>query len=267
MAFIRTNDGTNLFYRDWGRGEPIVFAASQSVSSDVWSYNLPFFVEHGFRCIAFDRRGHGRSDEPSDGYDIDTLANDIGSIIDRLELRDVTLVGHSLGGAEVIRYAARRGGQRVGRAVLLAPTAPFMLKTDDNSEGMDRALFDAARKAWTEDFPQWVARNARPFFTPDTSPELVQWGVSLLLPIPLFVQLRVARTAAETDLRSDLARLSIPTLFVHGEADASVPFAFGQRAAAMVRGSRFLGYPGAAHGLFITHAERFHRDAIAFFRS
>jgi pimeloyl-ACP methyl ester carboxylesterase len=121
MAFIRTSDGTNLFYRDWGRGEPMVLVASQSVSSDLWTYNVPFFTEHGLRCITFDRRGHGRSDQPASGYDIDTLAADLSAVLDELDLDGVTLVGHSLGGVEVLRYLARHRVHRVRRAVLLRP--------------------------------------------------------------------------------------------------------------------------------------------------
>jgi pimeloyl-ACP methyl ester carboxylesterase len=268
MTFIRTSDGTNLYYRDWGSGEPIVFVASQSVSSDLWNYNLPFFADQGFRCIAFDRRGHGRSDEPGTGYDIDTLARDLGTVVSKLELGPVTLVGHSLGGAEVIRYAAQqRGSGRIRRVVLLAPTAPFMTKTDDNPDGRDRSVFEGLRRQWTQDFPRWIAENARPFFTPESSPELLQWGASLMGATPLYVHLRVAQVAAGTDLRGDLARIDVPALFVHGERDASVPFALGKLAASMVPGSSFVAYSDAAHGLLVTHAARMHRDVLEFVRS
>jgi non-heme chloroperoxidase len=275
MAFIQTTDGTNLFYRDWGKataqgsgkGEAMLFVASQSVSSDMWNYNVPFFADGGFRTIAYDRRGHGRSDQPGEGYDMETLVGDLRAVIERLDLRDLVLVGHSMGGAEVIRYLSRYAGDRVRRAVLLSPTAPFMTRTDDNPEGVDPALFESTRLAWKKDFPGWVADNAAPFFTPETSPALTKWGVGLLASMPLYLQLRIARTTTGTDLRRDLARIAVPTLFLHGELDASVPIAFGRRAAALVPGSRFKAYHDAAHGLPITHADRANKDILEFVRA
>jgi pimeloyl-ACP methyl ester carboxylesterase len=177
------------------------------------------------------------------------------------------LVGHLLGGAEVIRYLSRYAGDRVRRAVLLSPTAPFMIRTDDNPEGIDPALFESTRLAWKRDFPGWVADNAAPFFTPDISAALTKWGVELLSSMALYLQLRISRTTTGTDLRRDLARIAVPTLFLHGELDASVPIAFGRRAAALVAGSRFNAYQDAAHGLPVTHADRANKDILEFVRA
>jgi len=267
MAFIETRDGTRLFYRDWGKGDAVVLVASQSVSCDIWNYNVPRFVESGMRSITFDRRGHGRSDQPAGGYDIDTLAEDLGAVLRRLELRDVTLVGHSLGGAEVIRYLGTHPDSCVRRAVLIAPTAPWMTKAEDNAAGIDAVVFDAIRAEWKEDFARWVADSKRPFFAPETSEALMSWGERLMLDIPLHVQLEVSKSSMNSDLRADLRAIAVPTLVLHGELDVSVPAAFGRATADLVRGARFKLYEGAAHGVFITHAARVHRDILEFIQS
>jgi len=264
MAFLETGDGTKLFYRDWGEGAPVVLAASQAVSCDMWSGSVPYFTERGMRCITFDRRGHGRSEAPSGGYDIDTLADDLRALLARLDLRDVTLVGHSLGGAEVIRYLGRHGSHRVRRAVLLAATAPFMTKTADNPEGLEPAMFDAVRATWRRDFPGWVADAAPPFFACATSKAMNDWAVSLMLETQLDVLLRVSHASTASDLRADLRKIDVPTLVLHGDLDASVPVSFGRRTADLVRGSTFKRYADAAHGLFITHADRVFGDILEF---
>src|SRR4051794_16214475 len=162
MAFIEAARNIQLFYRDWCKAaEPklaqtLVFVASQSLPSDIWNYNIPFFTDLGFRCVAFDRRGHGRSDAPSTGYDIDTLARDLGSVIERLELTNVTLVGHSLGGAEVVTYLSRYAeAGRVRRAVLIAPTTPCIPAAPDYPQGFDPALVSAQEAGWRTDFTRW----------------------------------------------------------------------------------------------------------------
>jgi non-heme chloroperoxidase len=265
MALIETRDGTKLFYRDWGHGNPVVFVASQAVPGDIWNFNVPPLVEDGMRCITFDRRGHGRSDEPGYGYDIDTLADDLRAVITGLDLRDVTLVGHSLGGAEVIRYLGKYNDDpRVRRAVLLAPTAPWMTKTADNPEGIEPAALEAVRSEWRRDFPRWVADNKRAFLAPETSEALEGWAERLMLAMPLYPLLQVSRTSMNTDLRADLRAIRVPTLVLHGDRDASVPVAFGKTAADLIPGGRFKLYEGAAHGLFLTHAARVHSDILEF---
>jgi pimeloyl-ACP methyl ester carboxylesterase len=267
MAFIETRDGTRLFFRDWGKGAPVVLVASQAVSCDVWNYNVPALIESDMRCVSFDRRGHGRSDQPGGGYDIDTLAEDLGSVLRQLDLRDVTLVGHSLGGGEIIRYLGRHDHEgRVRRAVLIAPTAPFLTKTPDNPGGIDASAFDAVRAQWRIDFPRWVSDGARPFFAPETSEALLRWGERLIADMPLHVLLQVSNCSMNCDLRADLRAIAVPTLVLHGDLDASVPVAFGKATADMIRSARFVHYERAAHGVFVTHAAQVNRDIVDFVR-
>src|ERR1700722_4101671 len=193
MALIETRDGTKLFYRDWGQGDVVVFVASQAVPGDIWNYNVPPLVESGLRCVTFDRRGHGRSDEPGHGYDIDTLADDLRAVLVGLDLRDVTLIGHSLGGAEVIRYLGKHhDDHRVRRAVLLAPTAPWMTKAADNPDGIEPVAIEGLRTEWRRDSARWVADNKRAFVAPETSEALANWAERLLLAMPLHLLLQVS---------------------------------------------------------------------------
>ena len=200
MALLETRDGTRLFYRDWGQGEAVVFVASSSFPSDIWNYNVPPLVESGMRCIAFDRRGHGRSDEPTGGYDLDTLAEGLHAVLARLDLRGATLVGHSLGGAEVIHYLARCPDEgRVRRAVLMAPTAPLMAKQADNPEGIEPAAFEAVRAGWKTDFARWVAQA-----------ELGAPSPHATRPPAILVPVQLRRDGLVLDLFTTIATLGTP---------------------------------------------------------
>jgi pimeloyl-ACP methyl ester carboxylesterase len=208
------------------------------------------------RCVAFDRRGHGRSPDPGRGYDMDTLADDLAAVLEQLDLRNVTLVGHSMGGAEVIRYLARHGSGRVRQVVLLAPAAPCLTTSADNPYGLPAAAHEQIRQTWIRDFPKWVADNAAAFYTPDTSPEMVAYGQRMILECPLPVVLACNRALAAADLRADCAKVTVPTLVIHGDADRSAPLEItGKRVAALIPGARLEVLPGAPHGLFTTHAE------------
>jgi non-heme chloroperoxidase len=271
MAILEATDGTQLFYRDWctaaepRRAETLVFVASQSMPSDIWSYNIPFFTDRGMRCVAFDRRGHGRSDAPSRGYDIDTLACDLGSVLERLELQRVTLVGHSLGGGEVVRYLSRYAQPgRVARAVLIAPTTPRVLAAPDYPQGLPVAALNAVTAGWRTDFARWIDDNKRAFFAPETSNALVDWGARLMESMPMFVQFEISRTTQSLDLRADLPKLQLPTLLIHGDLDRSLPIEFALDTAARLPQVRFERYRDGAHGVFITHSERVHRDMLDF---
>jgi non-heme chloroperoxidase len=268
MPFIETRDRTKLYYRDWGEGPALVFVASQAVPSDIWTHLSARFAESGMRCVAFDRRGHGRSDQPSVGYDLDTLADDLRAVLAQLDLRDVTLVGHSLGGAEVVRYIGKYpGDRRVERAVLLAPTTPFMTRTDDNPDGVDPATFEALRDAWRRDLPRWVREGVPPFFAVPTSEPFMAWVERLFLDIPLHVLLQCSKSSMNSDLRADLRSIRIPTLVLHGDRDVSVPLSFGKATAALLPNGTLKVYEGAAHGLFLTHPDRIQRDITDFQRS
>jgi len=264
-ALIETADGTRLFYRDWGSGKPVVFLHSWGCNSEMWGYQMAELLDHGERCVAFDRRGHGRSDDPGRGYDADTLADDLAAVMEVLNLRNATLVGHSMGGGEIVRYLSRHGSDRVAKVVLLAPTTPFLTKTADNSIGLDATAFESTRGLWRRDFPKWVGDLAPPFFVADTSPEMKRWLIEMLLETPLPVLLACNHVVAETDYRPDLRAMRTPTLVIHGDKDVSAPLDLtGRPTAALIPGAKLTVYEGAPHGLFLTHMARLNHDLLAF---
>jgi pimeloyl-ACP methyl ester carboxylesterase len=264
-SFIERKDGTALFYRDWGAGQPIVFVAGAGVPSAMWAYQMVPLAQAGFRCVAFDRRGHGRSSDPGRGYDFDTLADDLAAVIETLDLRGVMLVGHSMGCGEIVRYLTRHGSDRVARVALIAPTTPFLLKTADNPGGVDRAVFEKLRAGWLVDYPRWLAENARPFVVAETSEAIIQWCMDLMLQTSLQAVVECNVAVTETDFREELARISVPVLVVHGTADVSAPLELtGRRTAELITRCELEVYEGAPHGLFLTHIERLHRDLLRF---
>jgi non-heme chloroperoxidase len=267
-AEIRARDGVRLFHRDWGEGAAVVFAASWALSSEMWAYQVAHLSESGARCISYDRRGHGRSDVAGSGYDMDTLADDLAAVIEQLGLRDVTLVGHSMGCAEIIHYLGRHGSARVKRVALLAPAAPYLVRTPDNPYGAPRAYFDGRMAEWAKDFPKWAADNKAPFFTPQTSPAMTDWLMDQMLETPLPVVIASFRALLGTDVRPDLARIDKPTLILQGTKDASAPLEItGARVAAGVKGAELKVYDGAPHGLFVTHMDQVNRDLEAFIKA
>jgi non-heme chloroperoxidase len=267
-SFIHRKDGTALFYKDWGTGTPVVFVNSAGLNCDMWAYQMVPLTARGMRCVAFDRRGHGRSSDPGRGYDFDTLADDLAAVIDALDLRNVTLVGHSMGCSEITRYLTRHGSARIARVVMLAPVTPFLLKTADNPEGIDRSLFQALRTQWLRDYPKWIADNTPPFFVAETSPEMQRWGASMLLTTSLQAQIECNVATTETDFREELKRIKVPVLVIHGTKDVSAPFALtGQRTAKLIPGCELKVYEGAPHGLFITHMERVNEDLLRFMKA
>jgi pimeloyl-ACP methyl ester carboxylesterase len=267
-AMIRAKDGTRLFHRDWGEGRPVVFVASWALGSEMWAYQVAHLSDAGFRCIAFDRRGHGRSDVPAGGYDMDTLADDLASVIDGLGLTEIDLVTHSMGGAEVARYLARHGTSRVRKVAMLAPAGPCLVQKPDNPYGAPRALFDQRIVEWKADFPKWARDNQAPFFTPATSQPMQEWLVAQMLATPTPVAIAAFRALIEADVRPDLAKVDRPALILHGDRDASAPLEItGRRFAAGIRGADLEVYPGAPHGLFVTHMDRVNRDLETFLKA
>lgn len=263
--FIVARDGTRLFWREWGRGRPILFLSSLALPSNMWDYQLMAFASHGFRCIAFDRRGHGRSDIPPGGYDYDTLADDVSVIIEALDLRDLTLVSHSMAGGEIIRYLSRHGSSRVGRIVLLATTTPFLLKTDENPNGVAKEALDSLWAGWRKDYPQWVAENVDPFFVPETPRAIKAWMVNLVTQITVPVAVACSQALAFADFRDEMESIVTPALVIHGDRDASAPLALtGKPSAALIPHCRLKIYEGAPHGLMYTHADRLHADMLRF---
>jgi non-heme chloroperoxidase len=265
-GFIRTRDGVALAYRAWGTGRPVLFLHSWAVSSDIWNYQMLPLSEQGLRCIAYDRRGHGRSSDPGRGFDFDTLADDLAAVIEALDLHEVTLVGHSLAAGEMVRYLTRHGAGRIARVAFICPAAtPFPLKTADNPNGVDGAVFAQFRHDILHDFPKWLDDNAAPFFVPETSQPMIAWLKAMMLQTSMKAVIDCNRAGTTTDFRAELPRITVPALVVHGDRDASAPLELtGRPTAQLIPGARLEVYAGAPHGLFITHMERLTADLLHF---
>ncbi len=263
---VTADDGTPLFHKDWGGGPPVVLVHGWALQSDFWEYLMMGLVGEGFRAVAYDRRGHGRSGDPGTAFDYDRLADDLRALIDALDLRAITLVGHSMGGGEVIRYLSRHGAGRVARAVLIAPTAPLIVKAPDYPDGIDKAGLDALRVALSKDRAKWIGDNHEGNWAGGASPELMEWGRRMPLQCSLKAMVDATHVMTETDFRAELRRIAVPTLVVHGTADRSIPVTFGRLAVSLLPHGRIEEYEGAPHGLPITHGSRLLRDMIAFMR-
>ena len=265
--FVETNDGQRLFCRDLGSGRPVVLIHGWTLSSEIWQGQIDQLAAQGLRAIAYDRRGHGQSSKPETGYDYHRLAEDLATILDRLDLRDAILVGHSMGAGEVVRYLARFGGQRVARVMLVAPTTPFSLKTTDNPEGVERQIYDKAVAALQADRVGYLKAGTPAFIGANPDPKVVDWVMAIALQASLQAQIQCLRAFSETDFRPDLEAVTLPTLIVYGTADSpSIPVS-ARRTHAAIAGSRLEIYEGAPHAVFLTNAERFNRDLLAFARS
>ncbi|MFE5243058.1 MULTISPECIES: alpha/beta fold hydrolase [unclassified Streptomyces] len=269
MNYVTTADGTRIFYKDWGTGRPVVLSHGWPLNSDSWEAQQLFLAEHGYRAIAHDRRGHGRSTQTWHGNEMDTYADDLAALLDHLDLQEVTLVGFSTGGGEITRYIGRHGTARVAQAVLVAAVPPLMVRREDNPDGVPVAIFDGLRADSIADRSQLYKDLADgPFFNHPTSP------VSQGMRDAFWLQSMAAghRNAYEsvaafsaTDFRGDLARFDVPTLVIHGDADQVVPFEVGGRAsAALVKDAELLVYPDAPHGLTDTHKQILCEDLYAF---
>lgn len=264
---VTTRDKCRLAYIDRGAGKPVVFVHGWSMGSAIWSLQTNWLATRGLRVLAYDKRGHAGSDKPADGYDFDTLASDLAAMLDQLDLTEVTLIGHSMGAGEVARYLARYGGKRVARAVLVAPTTPFALKTDDNPEGIDRAVYDKMAAAIESDRPTYLATAAPGFFGRNAEPESVDWGMAIALKASPTALIKCLRAFSETDFRADMRAFTVPTLVLYGTGDVPGIASNARRTAAAIAGSRLEPYEGAPHGLFLTDPERFNRDVLGFVRS
>lgn len=264
--FIHTTDDVKLFYRSWGEGKPLVFLAGWTLNSDMWAYQMAPLVKQGFLCIAYDRRAHGRSSDPGRGYDFDTLANDLATVLEALELTDVTLIAHSFASGEMVRYVTRFGPSRLARLVFVAPAAtPFLLKTADNPNGVDGEFFEQLRTAFLKSFPDWAESNAEPYFIPGTSRAIKDWTIRMMTQTSLQAAIELNRTQTTTDFRKELTQIKLPTLILHGDRDASAPLELtGRPTAALIPGARLKVYEGGPHGLYFTHAERLNQDLLEF---
>lgn len=274
MPYVTTDDGAQIFYTDWGAaGSPVVLSHGWPLNSDAWAAAARFLAEHGHRAIAHDRRGHGRSSRTWHGNEMDTYADDLALLIDHLDLADATLVGHSTGGGEIVRYLGRHGSARVAKLVLVSAVPPLMLRTDDNPEGLPIDVFDGIRAGEASDRSQLYRDLADgPFFgnnrNNDVSPGVRDafWLQSMACGHRAAYECIAAFSA--TDFRDDLAKVDVPTLVIHGDDDQIVPFEVGgKRSAAMVDGARLLVYENGAHGLPDTERDRLHADLLAFIDS
>ena len=272
-SYIETRDGTRLFYKDWGTGKPVVFIHGWALGADMWEYQMPYLAGEGLRCIAYDKRGCGRSGQPWGGYDFETFADDLAAVIDQLHLHEVTLVGHSMGCGDITRYLSRHGAGRVARAALVAPTTPFILKTADNPEGLDKSVFDNIVAELGRDRPRFLAAGAPAFFgrggpNSPISPEMIQWAVGLFFQASPKAMTDMIRAMSETDFRKDLHAFTVPTLVIHGDADQGAPIDLtGRKTAEAISGSQLKVYESAAHGLFITEKDLLNADLLAFIQS
>ncbi|MET7552397.1 alpha/beta fold hydrolase [Streptomyces sp. NPDC005133] len=274
MAFITTADGTEIFYKDWGSGQPIVFSHGWPLTADAWDPQLNFVADNGFRAVAHDRRGGGRSGQPWVGNDLDTYADDLASLIEALDLRDVILVGHSTGGGEVARYIGRHGTGRVSKAVLLSAIPPLMLKTEANPEGLPLEVFDEIRAGVATDRSQFYRDLSETFYGANREGSTVSQGTRdafwlWSMQVGIKSAYDCVRAFSETDLTEDLKRFDVPTLIVHGDDDQIVPIvAAGEKSSKLVKDATFKVYPGAPHGLAMVpvFADRFNADLLEFAR-
>ena len=266
-TFVETRDGQQLFYRDIGTGKPVVFVHGWTLSSAIWRGQLDWLAGNGLRAVAYDRRGHGQSTKPPSGYGYDTLSDDLAAVLDRLDLRDVTLVGHSMGGGEVVRYLSRHGGRRIARVLLVAPTTPYALKTADNPEGLDRAIYDKLVAALEANRPAYLQAGMPAFLGANPDRETAAWAMAIAVQATLDAQVQCLRAFAETDFRPDLRAVTMPTRIVYGTADAPIIPVHARRTHEGIAGSRLETYEGAPHALFVTDRDRFNNELLEFAQS
>ena len=265
-GYIRIDDDTALHYRDWGDGAPLVFLSGWTLNADMWNYQCAPLAAAGLRCVAYDRRGHGRSSDPGRGYDYDTLADDLEAVLAARDLARVTLVGHSFASGEIVRYLSRHGSRRVAGIVLVSPAStPYLLKTADNPDGLDASLFEASIDEMLTSFPDWISRRAEAYFSPGTSRTVIQWTADMMLGTSFCAAVQLPRVQMVTDFRRELAALDVPALVLHGDCDASAPLEItGRPTAAALERATLKVYEGGTHGMYFNHAARVNDDIRAF---
>lgn len=271
MTTFTTSDGTEIYYKDWGKGSPVVFSHGWPLSSDSWEAQMLFLAANGFRCIAHDRRGHGRSSQPWQGNDMDTYADDLSELLEELDLDDVVLIGFSAGGGEVARYIGRYGGKRVAKVVLVAAVTPFLMKTTWNPIGIPQSKYDENRAKSTADRSQFYKDIASgPFYGANRAGATVSQGVMDRFWLQGITAghkntLDCIKAFSETDFSADLEKFTFPTLIIHGDDDQIVPIALSAlRVASIVDKSILKIYKGAPHGLTDTHKDQLNTDLLAF---
>jgi len=272
MPTITTKDGTEIYYKDWGKGPVVTFSHGWPLDSDAWDGQMLFLAQNGYRCVGVDRRGHGRSSQSSSGNDMNGYADDLAAVIEALDLRDATLVGHSTGGGEVARYIGRHGTERVAAAVLVAAVPPLMLKTAANPEGLPIDVFDKLRSDLVKNPSQFYKDLAIPFYGANRPGAKVPQGTLdqfwlWSMQAGLKNAYESIKAFSETDFTEDLKKFDVPTLVLHGEDDQIVPVKdSAKKSARLIKGAKEIYYPGAPHGLTATHQDRVNADLLAFFK-
>ncbi|MEW2071793.1 alpha/beta hydrolase [Streptomyces sp. NPDC007346] len=269
MSTFTTTDGTAIFYKDWGSGRPVVFSHGWPLNADAWDNQLRILAESGYRAIAHDRRGHGRSDQPWQGNDMDTYADDLAQLVDHLGLEDAVVVGHSTGGGEVVRYLGRHGTGRVAKAVLLGAVPPLMLKTDANPDGLDREVFDGLRDGVRTDRSEFYRELSQEFYGTEDDATVSQGLLDAFWLMSMAAGSKAAYDCveqfSETDFTEDLKRIDIPVLVAHGDEDQIVPIgASAHKSAQLLPNATLKVYPGAPHGLNGAFEEEFTADLLDF---
>jgi non-heme chloroperoxidase len=273
MGTITAKDGTQLYYKDWGEGPAITFSHGWPLSSDAWDGQMLFLAQNGFRVVAHDRRGHGRSSQASSGNDMNGYADDLATVIEALNLRNATLVGHSTGGGEVARYIGRHGTARVAKAILIAAVPPIMVKSAANPEGLPLEVFDGLRKGILEDRSQFYKDLAPMFYGANRPGAKVSQGTLdqfwlWSMQAGLKNAYESIKAFSETDVTEDLKKFDVPTLVLHGEDDQIVPVNDSARKSArLIKGAKDIYYPGAPHGITATHQNQVNADLLTFIKA
>lgn len=271
MPYVKTRDGTDIYVKDWGQGRPVVLIHGWPLSSDSWDPQSMALADAGFRVIAYDRRGFGRSGQPWNGYDYDTLADDLADVMEAAGVTDgAALVGFSMGGGEVARYMSRHGGKGVAAAGLISSVVPYMLKSDDNPNGVPEKKLQEIGDQVTKDRQTFLRSFFKDFYgvgmiSHPVSDEMLDWSWNIAMQASLRSTLECAKAFGHTDFRPDLSAFNVPTLVLHGTSDATVPIdATGRRAAEQIASAQLVEYDGAPHGLFATHGDRLTEDLLTF---
>ena len=277
MNFIETSPigsgkSIKLHYADLGTGKPVVFIHGWPLNHEMWEHQLSELPHHNLRCIAYDRRGFGKSERPWESYDYDTLADDLKAIIDGLDLNDVTLVGFSMGGGEIARYISKYGTSRISKVVFVSAVTPFMLKTDTNTKGVDKAVFDEMVENIQKDRPAFLANFGKQFYgvnmlSHPVSQPYLDWNQMHCLMASPKATVDCVRSFSETDFRYDLTKINVPVLIIHGDADKTVPIhVSGDKTAQLIPQSKYIVYEGAPHGLFVTEKDKLNNDLLDFIK-
>jgi non-heme chloroperoxidase len=273
MNRITTKDGVSIFYKDWGTGPTVVFSHGWPLSADAWDAQMFFFGQHGYRVVAHDRRGHGRSEQTSTGNEYDTFADDLAELLEKLELKEVTLVGHSMGGGEVARYIGRHGNRRIKKAAIIGGIPPVMLKSEKNTGGLPMSVFDGIRAGLVADRSQFYKDVSMPFYGYNKPDAKISQGVRDSfwrqgMQSSIIATYECVKAFSETDFTEDLKKIEVPTLIIHGDADQIVPIDdSAYLSAKIVKNATLKVIPGAPHGLCTTHADQINAELLAFLKA